>query len=320
MRKKYLFGSPIILIILGSLFWWQKYTFYDWWRLRGYHPSAEIVQLADRAVFNQSSRRLFYVYHPTLDDKADFNNHCNNHEQTIVLGCYISAEGIFIYNIKDSRLDGIKEVTAAHETLHAAYQRLSVKEKRKIDQLTNEAFASVTDQRIIKTIENYRSRDLSVVPNELHSILGTEIRTLPLELENYYKRYFTDRSKIVDLLDKYQANFTDREKQVEDFDNQLNVLKNQITDTESKLSDISLALQTRRQQLNDLLTNQNYQSYNNLVPSFNSDIRGYNNQVVALQALVDKYNDIVAKRNAIAIEAKELAAAIDSRPQEQNLQ
>ena len=168
---------------------------------------------------NSSSRRLFYVYHPELDDREAFRSHCG-HEQTIVLGCFVEPEGIYIYDVTDQRLAGIEEVTAAHEMLHAAYSRLSTKERQRIDKLTASTFAALTDERIKQTIENYRSRDPGVVPNELHSILGTGVSELPKELETYYKRYFTDRSAVVTLSRTYEANFTDRQKQVEAYDAQ----------------------------------------------------------------------------------------------------
>ena len=43
--------------------------------------------------------------------------------KTAVLGCYANRE-ISIFNVTDQRLDGIREVTAAHEMLHA--QRMIV--------------------------------------------------------------------------------------------------------------------------------------------------------------------------------------------------
>ena len=36
----------------------------------------------------------------------------------------------YIYNVNDERLNGLKEVTAAHEMLHAAYERLPESDKK----------------------------------------------------------------------------------------------------------------------------------------------------------------------------------------------
>ena len=49
--------------------------------------------------------------------------------------------------------------------------------------------------------------------NELHSILGTEFADLGDELEEYYRRYFTDRSEVVKLHAQYQEKFESRENE-----------------------------------------------------------------------------------------------------------
>ncbi len=50
-------------------------------------------------------------------------------KRNAILGCYNpSSRDIYIYNVTNSELDGVKEVTAAHEMLHAAWERLSESE------------------------------------------------------------------------------------------------------------------------------------------------------------------------------------------------
>ncbi len=51
-----------------------------------------------------------------------------------ILGCYVTQR-IYIYDVKDAKLDGIREVTAAHEMLHAAYERMSSSEQTKVNAL-----------------------------------------------------------------------------------------------------------------------------------------------------------------------------------------
>jgi hypothetical protein len=98
----------------------------DWWNLRGYSPPAEIAKLAAEDTMTPKAQRLFYVNHPQLiSDKAQFRQACPLSEQTIVLGCYYHIqgsikEGIALSDITDNRLNGVEEVTAAHETLHSA--------------------------------------------------------------------------------------------------------------------------------------------------------------------------------------------------------
>ena len=83
---------------------------------------AEISELADATGMSETGRRIFFASTPELDDADDFNTHCPVDEQ-IVLGCYTARE-IYLYRVTDERLQGTNEVTAAHEMLHAAYERL----------------------------------------------------------------------------------------------------------------------------------------------------------------------------------------------------
>lgn len=327
MQKK----SPSIAKIIGIIFsitvlggialailHWQD--IYDWSRLRNYQPPASIAQLASDTTMNDYGRKLFYVNHPELDDKVAFSDKCNSTEQSIVLGCYSEVKGIYIYNVPDPRLNGVHEVTAAHEMLHAAYDRLSSSEKAKIDALTASTFAGLNDQRLKDTIEAYRSKDPSVVPNELHSILGTEVRNLPPELEQYYKKYFTDRSRVVTYSEAYEGEFTKRKTQIADYDSQLSSLKIEIDSAEQSLTSQSNNLSSQRQQLDSLLSAKQYTAYNAQVDSFNAAVRRYNSLVTSAQAKINQYNQIVAARNAIAVEQQDLAKALDSRLQTQQTQ
>jgi len=173
----------LIPVVLAGVLFWQRMALFDAWRLRNYTPPTDIVALADSTTMEDNARRLFYVYHPAVLDKTLFNMYCRDDEHSIVLGCYRSGKGIYIYGVEDPRLNGIKEVTAAHELLHAAYERLNTKDKAYVDKLTNQTLAGITDERILSTVELYKDKDAETLNNELHSILGTGVRTLPAELE-----------------------------------------------------------------------------------------------------------------------------------------
>lgn len=291
----------------------QRQDIFDWSRLRNYQPSADVMKLATDTSMNDGMRRLFYVYRPSIEDKTTFNKSCRDNEQTIVLGCYVDRMGIHLLNVTDSRLAGVEEVTAAHESLHAAYARLSRSERSDIDRMTAAAFAALTNDRVKGTIELYRKQDASVVPNELHSILGTEVRELPADLETYYKRYFTDRLKIVGFSEQYEQAFTDRKNQIIAYDAELASLKAQIDSLQTDLERLASALSAQRAQLDSQRSSGNITAYNNGVSSYNRNVVTYNQKIDELTTLVAKFNDIVPKRNEIASEEQELVQAIDSR-------
>ncbi|MDQ3065188.1 MAG: hypothetical protein M3Q36_02865 [bacterium] len=314
MNKRY-FSSLIVLTILVGLLsaaWINRLYIYDYIRLWGYTPSSEVVELADSTTLYQNSRRLFYANQPVLAEKSAFNDFCREDEQTIVLGCYISGDGIYLLDVDDERLDGIKEVTAAHELLHAAYERLG-SERSRIDDLINKTYNDLDNDRVKETVELYRKQDPSIVPNELHSIVGTEVRQLPQELEDYYARYFRDRSKIVTLSEQYEQAFTERRNQIRSFDKLLSELKIDIESVQSKLTQLNQTLQIQRADMERLRSSDRTDEYNSQVPIYNSRVNTYNQDLQKLQSLTIQHNDIVKKRNEIAIQEAELVEAIDSR-------
>lgn len=304
-----------VILLVPVIAWSQRQAIYDWTRLHGYQPSSEVTGLADAAGMTDYARKLFYINHPqVIGDKAVFQSHCTDSEKTIVLGCYINRNGIYLYNVTDARLNGVKEVTAAHEMLHAAYDRLSSDERQRIDNLTTEVFRNLQDERLQKTIDSYRQKDPSVVPNELHSILGTEVGILPKDLEDYYAKYFQSRLNIVKLSETYEKAFTEREDKVAEYDEQLQQLKQTIDNNQATLTSQQQAIETERSQLEALLKAKRYDEYNALVPDYNTKVRSYNAIVNQTQALIDRYNQLVKERNSIVLEEKDLFKAIDSRP------
>ncbi len=307
-------GLIILLGIVGGgvLAVTQRYSILDWWALRDYTPPARVVTLADQTTMQDATRRVFYANHPELDDKTAFRERCRI-EQSIVLGCYQSRGGIFLLDVTDPRLKGVIEVTAAHETLHAQYERLSSAERDRIDGLTADFLSRLTDERVRKTIEQYRASDPGVVPNELHSILGTEVGDLPPELEQYYRRYFSDRQKIVAFSEQYEQAFVELKDQGKNYDAQLQRLKAEIQADQAKTAALDEQLERQRSELNQLLSSGQTEAYNQRVAGFNALVEQYNALIGDTRALADEHNALVEKRNALITAEQELVQAVDTR-------
>lgn len=286
----------------------------DWWRLRDYAPTPIVQSLADNAGFSDLGRKLFYVHDPQLLKKDTFVERCTVGSETIVLGCYISHQSINLFDIDDERLAGGEEVTAAHEMLHAAYDRLSPQEQDSLDALLVETFNELHDKRIEEVVRTYERRDKTVVANELHSILGTDVRNLPGLLEEHYKKYFSDRSKVVALAEKYNDEFARREEEITSYDEQLAAIQGEIVRVESDIRLQSDVLTRQRSELEGLKDNP--EAYNASVVSYNALVRSYNGDLEVLKGKVDTYNKLVEERNAIAIEERELVNAIDTRAEQ----
>lgn len=313
----YLLLTLIIVVAVGALIFFQRYAIHDWWRLRSYAPSAEIVALANDTTMDDDARRVFYAYHPSIEPREDFNMHCGDGELTIVLGCYSSVGGIHIFEVDDERLDGIMQVTAAHEFLHAAYERLSSSERQRIDQLTKEVHKNLTDERILETIQAYNDRDSSVVPNELHSILGTEVADLPDELEEYYGRYFDDRSRIVQFSQSYESAFTSRKEEAKQHEARLATLRQDIDDEKQALSAEYARLNNESSAISSLNSNievGEVETLNQRIDAYNMAIREYNTRAKAVSSLVDEYNALYEQYKRVVLEQQDLFNSIDSRP------
>lgn len=305
------------MLLLG---WWRQDALYDWTRLRSYDPPTEIAQLATDTTMTDYARHMYYVNRPEIKDRAVFSKYCNAAaEQAAVLGCYKGGQrGIYLLQVTNAELAGIKQVTAAHEMLHAAYERLNGGERQRVDTLLQDYYENIlTDETIKQTVDAYRLTEPNELVNEMHSIFGTQVATLPSELSEYYKQYFSDRSKVISYYSAYQQAFTGRQQRIEQYDAQLDKWKTQISQLEIEVKAQQSDLQSRRNTLNRQRANGDAQSYNDGVDSFNAAVVAYNAKVAQLQSLIADYNKLVEARNAIAFEERQLADSLSSSGIEQ---
>lgn len=283
----------------------------DWWQLRSYTPPAEVVRLADATTMQGQGRDLFYISDPHVQDREAFNQTCTDAgEQSLVLGCYKSFK-IYIYNVGDPRLAGVKEVTAAHEMLHAAYQRLPATEKAALNDQLRVQMNALRDERLQKLIQLYNEQEPGELLNEMHSILGTEYPNLSPELEAHYKRYFAERAKVVAYAQQYEGIFTASKERLAVLDEQLGALKVKIDANNAQLQRTQQELETQMAQMN--ATQQtDPAAYNQMVPSYNVKVRQFNNLVVTTRQLVNQYNALVQERNSEAAAQNDLFNSLDS--------
>ncbi|MDB5169661.1 MAG: hypothetical protein JWN82_57 [Candidatus Saccharibacteria bacterium] len=303
----------LLALVLGG--WWQRQAMYDWLRLYNYTPSTTAAQLATDGTMTDYARHVYYVNHPELKERSSFSSFCSTGtEQTVVLGCYKGGQrGIYLLQVTNAELAGIQQVTAAHEMLHAAYERLDSGERQRVDSLLEDYYHNqLTDETIKQTIEDYKKTEPNDLVNEMHSIFGTQIATLPTELNEYYKQYFTDRSKVTGYYGSYEQAFTSRQQQIKQSDTQLNSWKTQIDQLEADVKSQQADLQDRRNTLNRYKANGDAEAYNNGVDGFNAAVVSYNTNVTRLQNLIADYNRLVEQRNSIAFEERQLVQSLSS--------
>lgn len=189
----------IFLFIALTLFNLQslKDNFIVWTR----PVSSETIALVVDSGMSPNGQFFYKASEPVLAQADEFNEACrHNHEQSeAILGCYVDQK-VYVYSIKDERLEGIREVTASHEALHAVYERLSTGEKVYINDLLDKEYSKLAENDELRSRMDYYERtEPGQFHNELHSIIGTEKSEISRSLEEYYKKYFDDRQKVVKL-------------------------------------------------------------------------------------------------------------------------
>jgi hypothetical protein len=306
----------LIVFVFVSVAAANRQNIVDYLKLRNYSPPAEVAALATETTMNAYGRKIFYVNAPAIDSKSVFKSSCPNNggEQSIVLGCYHGNQGgIYLLNVSDPRLSGVKEVTAAHEMLHGAYDRLSSVDKTSLNEMLQSYYdTGLKDKRIKDTVDAYRKTEPNDVVNEMHSIFGTEVRNLPAPLEAYYARYFTNRSAVVAFAEKYQSVFSTRQLAVERYDAQLTSLKAGIASQEAALQTRQAAINQSQSDLQQKRASGQVAGYNAGVPAYNALVAQYNADVAALKSAISQFNTIVSARNAVAVEESELASALNT--------
>jgi hypothetical protein len=313
-RRRSLKGSWLVVTALVAgmaLAYSQSERLYDWWRLQGYEPTAAVSQLASDATFTDQGTHLYYINRPEITAKSSFSQRCSSQqEQTIVLGCYHGVQrGIYILKISsDDRLDGVMQVTAAHEMLHAAYDRLSTKERQQVDGwLTDYYDHKLTDERIKNTINSYKQSEPDALVNEMHSIFGSEIAALPPQLETYYSEYFSNRQVVTSYAAEYQAEFTSRQQLVKQYDAQLTQLKKSIETNEAELRQRAAVLTAEAAELERLRRSGQTAEYNSRVAGYNAKVSDYTGLANVTRAQISEYNRLVEARNNVALEQQQLA-------------
>ena len=251
-----------------------------------YSPSPEIARVSERLQYSGYGQTLFYASDPQIEDQTTLNESCLSTERTAaMLGCYYLRK-IHLFDIKNPELDGAVEVTAAHEMLHAAYDRLNFFERQRVDALISEQYQLIKDEPYIKQLmEYYTKAEPGSDMNELHSIIGTTTAEISDELERYYGQYFKDRQIIVAMNTRYNQIFRSVEAEA-------NQLAERINSEAERIQYDLEAYDAARKQLE-----QDISSFNERASG-----GGFGSQgafVTARGALVARINQLNGERDAI---------------------
>jgi hypothetical protein len=215
-----------LLLVIGWIVTHRERVI-DQFTVWNYTPPAAIADYATRADLTDEGRFLLYASTPSISTGKAFDDACATRQEGVgILGCYLpTTRTVHLFDVTDARLDGLDEVVASHEMLHAAWDRMSDAERSALAPLLEaEAAKRVDDKDLTDKLAFYAASEPGERLNELHSILGTEYAALSPTLEAHYSVYFKDRSVVVGLHDKSSAVFIEQQKQITDLTNQINAL------------------------------------------------------------------------------------------------
>lgn len=285
-----------------------------------YQATPEMQSVIDRISLTSAGDRIFRASHPTLNASESFNENCSgveHSESDLIIGCY-DGDKIHLFEITDERLDGIVEVTSAHELLHAQFDRLSTQEKTQLAAQLRQEFdvQAERDPALGERMKVYEHLSPESFANELHSVLGTEVSDLSPELEKHYAAVFRDRSAIVGLFQTYNARFVEINRQRTELASRLESLGQQI---EAARSAYEAGVERFNADSQSLITrNNNFEFANN--PSLFYSLRdelstrraALESERVSLNSTIDDYNRLREELLAIDATAQDLIRAIDS--------
>jgi hypothetical protein len=270
----------------------------------------DVAAIAHVTGMSAEGELVYRASTPAVEPESSFRQHCSI-EGGAVLGCYADGN-VYVYDVTDSRLAGTVEVTAAHEMLHAAYERLSPEERQRVDALVDEAIAAIPeDDPVYQDLALYPESQLA---DEWHSRLGTEFADLPPALEQHYAVYFDDRSKVVELNAQATAAFTELQAQIDALVAEIDaldpVLDARIAAYQASVADYNADV--------DAFNARNLNGYYTTQEQFDRD----RNALVARGAAIDAeyaaideqityYNGLVEKLTALDADYADLYSALD---------
>lgn len=226
-KKKYLWGWLILAVLaaMAVAVVLNRQRIYDFFRGISYKPTAEMVGIREKLNLTDEGVFLFNASRPELNVRDEFNEKCRAGQdfEVAVLGCYVDGN-IYVYDIESEELDGIRELTTAHELLHAVYARMSDGDKAILEPLLESVYA--TNKDVLESdIDTY---DEVAKMEELYVRAGTEIKDLPKALEDEYARVFEDQDAVVAYYEGYIAVFREVEAELEALTGEMEALTAEI--------------------------------------------------------------------------------------------
>ena len=302
----------ILIVILAVIVFLNRIWLIDWYSGLNYSPSTEMAAIRDRLALTDQGTFLFNATQPALNEATEFNQICRDDASEVaVLGCY-AGDRIHVYNITAPEFDGIREVTAAHELLHAKWTRMSESERNELASALSEVLANNSGS----LADELNTYDNSARTEELYVRAGTEISDLPEQLTKHYNQLFKDRSKIVNFYNSYVAVFEETKARAEELESELTELKSTIDADLQKFDQTANQLAQDVSEFNDCASTPNcFKNQAEFITERNTLLgrqQALNEASNEINDLINSYNSKIDEYNQNAARSQELQSKINS--------
>jgi hypothetical protein len=271
-----------------------------------------VLEYARQAALTEEAVLLLRASQTQVVPAGEFDTFCTSREAGIgVLGCYRHGEGrIYLYDVVYDDLAPIEPVVAAHEMLHAAWDRMSAAEHDALAPLLEESFAALeSDHELVERIAAYEAADPRSRIPELYAIVGTELTDIPEALERHYARWFVDRSASTALTARVSAVFADFQARLLALRDELTELSERIASEQSTYDADAAVLQADIAVFN--VRAQQPGGYTSR-SEFESDRDALVARQNALTDRLEATNSLIAQHNELLIELEALNAEADT--------
>ncbi|MBQ3325855.1 hypothetical protein IJG79_01750 [Candidatus Saccharibacteria bacterium] len=304
----------MVLVLLGVFIYLNRITIYDWVLAMSYHAPQEVTEVQNKISLTDRAGLIFAATHPSLEDREAFNKNCDSHTTEVsVLGCYAAGQ-IHIYNIQSPELNGVIESTAAHELLHAVWERMKDSDKSKIGKALMDVYNDSKYHDLLDSdLSSYDSADRV---DELHSRIGTEIADLPDILEQHYARYFKNQDEVVSYYDKYITPFRELDEEIRELEQELEKTNKEIDEKSSEYYKRAELLSGEIDEFNKCARTEGCFANNSSFIARRNELLGAQSSLEDLfnqtNEVVNYYNNLVVEYNSHILRGQELEKAMNS--------
>ena len=318
LRTHRIIRTVASLVIIASVFAaWRFVNFsaiFDFINAHGYDPSKELSALIARLRLTPTGDRIMRGTRAELQQADDFNASCESHnDSTILLGCYANNH-IYIYNIDDRDLKGVREATLAHELLHAIWGRMTEEGREAIRPSLRKVYDENEDlQAHLKLYDNTEFYD------ELHSIVGSQIPNdqLPEDLRAHFAKYFTNQNLIANYYHQYSDQLAVIEKRLKELEILIEKGRAEIEkrNREYTLANNRLSKDAEVHNARDMesATREEREEYNREAEELRKRQEELSREYSALQTLLVEYNAYIVEYNQFVIFTQKVYDSMNSR-------